>query len=81
MVHNCVQAVSRDILVEAAIRVDDASLGLLALSAHDELVEEVAASRADSDAPRIRQLIETRPTWAEDLPIACEGGVKTSYGV
>jgi len=81
VVHNCVQAVSRDILVEAAIRVDDASLGLLALSAHDELVEEVAASRADSDAPRIRQLIETRPTWAEDLPIACEGGVKTSYGV
>lgn len=81
LVENAVQATARDVLVDAALRVDQARLGALVLSIHDELIWEVdehtAATRSDS----IRHEVEMSPEWAPDLPIASEGGIKSSYGV
>jgi DNA polymerase len=81
LVENGVQAIARDCLVDAALRIDARGLGDLVLSAHDELVEEVVASRADGANLLIKREIEQSPDFAKDLPIAAEGGIRSSYGV
>ena len=78
-VHNCVQAIARDVIVEAALRVDAARLGDLVLSVHDELVFEVPADNAHALAPRIKAAVDQRPAWALDLPVASEGGIISRY--
>jgi DNA polymerase len=81
LVENAVQAIARDCLVDASLRIDAADLGKLVLSAHDELVEEVDELVASQRAPLIMAEIEQSPYFARDLPIAAEGGIRTSYGV
>ena len=76
---NAVQAIARDIIVEAALRVDAARLGDLVLSVHDELVFEVPADNAHALAPRIKAAVDQRPAWALDLPVASEGGIISRY--
>ena len=80
LTENITQAVARDVIVEAALRVDRADLGDLVLSVHDELVFEVDSEQARRVAPLIQQEIDRRPAWALDLPVASEGGIKTRYG-
>jgi DNA polymerase len=53
-VENAVQAIARDCLVDAALRVDDLHLGELVLSVHDELIWEVP----EGDAEALSQLIK-----------------------
>jgi DNA polymerase bacteriophage-type len=80
LVENITQATARDVIVEAALRVDRANLGRLVLSVHDELVFEVPKDEAEGKAPLIQAEINHRPPWAFDLPTASEGGVKHRYG-
>ena len=80
LAENATQAIARDVIVEAAVKIDDEELGDLVLSAHDELVEEVDTKDAYERGAKIKSLIETRPSWALDLPVACEGGIRPRYG-
>lgn len=80
LIENATQATARDVIVEAALRIDDLKLGELVLSAHDELVEEVDEGVAHERAKLIKAEIDRRPVWALDLPVASEGGVKSRYG-
>ena len=77
---NATQAVARDVIVEAGLRVDRRSLGDLVLSVHDELVFEVDDEDAVACADLIRAEIDTRPAWALDLPVASEGATMWRYG-
>ena len=79
LVENCTQAVARDVIVEAALRIDDAALGDLVLSVHDELVFEVDARRAGYADEVIRHETHRRPLWAPDLPVAAKGGLLARY--
>jgi DNA polymerase len=80
LVENVTQATARDVIVEAALRIDDRKLGDLVLSAHDELVEEVPIGDAWTRAKLIKEEVDRRPAWALDLPVASEGGIHTRYG-
>ena len=81
LVENAVQATARDVLTDAALRVDAAGFGELVLSVHDELIWEVPTSLAAERAKAILAWVEKSPAFAPDLPIGAEGGVKASYGV
>lgn len=76
---NMVQAAARDVIVEAALRIEDLGLGELVLSVHDELVFEVPAGEARQRSLLIEAEINRRPSWAPDLPVASEGGVRARY--
>jgi DNA polymerase len=73
LAENITQAVARDVIVEAALRVSGPYCELV-LSVHDELLFEVGRiTRLEvADA---KALIETPPPWAAGLPVACEGGI------
>ena len=81
LAENATQAVARDVIIEAGLRVDKQNFGDLVLSVHDELLWEVD----NDDATRIEGFIKTevdaRPVWAPDLPVASEGSIlRDRYG-
>lgn len=83
---NLTQAVARDVMVEAAMRIEnwkagDISLDLkLVLSVHDELVWEAPSGIPDMGLQGIGSLVETRPAWAQDLPVRAKGSLMDRYG-
>jgi DNA polymerase len=85
-VENVTQAVARDVMVEAALRIEnwkvgDLSLDLkLVLSVHDELVWEAPSGIPDISLQGISSLVETRPAWAQDLPVKAKGSLMDRYG-
>ena len=67
---NIVQAISRDLLAEALLRVDAAGYPVV-LHVHDEVVSEVHAMTENADA--FCALVAHSPAWCPDLPIHVEG--------
>jgi DNA polymerase len=67
IVENIVQAIARDVLRDAMIRLDEANYKIV-LSVHDEVVIEAA----EEELPKIENLMLEPPVWAKDLPISCE---------
>lgn len=78
LAENVCQAVARDILCEAAMRVEKkfSNAGMI-LSVHDELVFEALPPLGLSD---VEDYIVERPDWAPTLPVAAEGKVMKRYG-
>ena len=77
IVHNCVQAISRDLLVHSAFLATESGL-LLIFHVHDELVAE--ADEGDTDAMGILDTaMQTIPTWAVGLPLAAESYESKRY--
>ena len=75
---NVVQALARSVVAEQM-----ASIGQsyrVAFQVHDEVI----ITTRENDLTNARQLVEkqmsTPPSWAKDLPVACESGVGYNYG-
>lgn len=73
MSENITQAVARDVLAEAMIKVEEAGL-VMAGTVHDEFLIEGA-----HPVKQIERLICTMPRWADGLPLSAEGGVLMRY--
>ena len=80
LVENVVQAVARDLLAAAQLRVEAAGFPVV-LHVHDELVAEVGpADLADVLADQVAALCAVRPPWAHDLPVDVEHHSCRRYG-
>ncbi len=71
IVHNCVQAVSRDILVCGMKKAEEAGYKLV-LSVHDELITEVPDS-PEYTVAELAQCMSAPIPWASGLPLAAVG--------
>jgi hypothetical protein len=71
LAENITQAVSRDVLAEAMVRVEGQGYPIV-MHVHDEIVVEVDASRS-WDLTLFEAFIAQPPRWATGLPIAVEG--------
>ena len=71
IVHNCTQAVARDVLAANLKSVEDAGYKIV-LSVHDELITETPDT-SDYNADRLASLMATAPEWAKDLPLSAAG--------
>jgi hypothetical protein len=71
IVHNCVQAFSRDIFKYGQINAEKEGYSVV-LPVHDELVTEVPDT-PEYSAKRLEEIMATNPPWAQGLPLAAEG--------
>jgi DNA polymerase len=68
LTENVVQAVARDLLAEAMLRIADAGYEII-LTAHDEIVAESSGGGVE----HFNELMAQVPLWAEGCPIKAEG--------
>ena len=66
IVHNCTQAIARDVLACGLMRAEREGMRPI-LSVHDEVICERGSE------PELSAILATPPDWAPDLPLASEG--------
>ena len=76
---NAVQAIARDILGEAILRIEDAGIPVF-LHVHDEVVVEAPEAGALGALERVVEEMKRPPAWALDLPLDAEGWIGPRYG-
>ena len=76
---NVVQAIARDIFVDAMLEIETRGLRV-AFHIHDEAVVEVPDSSVILAAATIEEILSLTPEWAPGLPIACEIQVASRFG-
>lgn len=71
IVHNCTQALCRDMLAFALVGVERAGWPIV-LHVHDEIVTDVP-NEPQYSAAELERLMCELPDWAEGFPLAAEG--------
>jgi len=78
VVENVVQALARIVIGEQMIQINEKYRP--ALTVHDAVVCVTTKATAQESLDYIMGIMNTAPTWAPSLPIACEGAFGDSYG-
>ena len=76
MVENIIQAVSRDILAEAMLRLEKAGFDIV-MHVHDEVVLEVP--EGVSGVEEVNELLAVNPSWTMGLPLKAAGFESSFY--
>lgn len=72
LAENITQAVARDVLAEALVRLDARGFDIVA-HVHDEVVMEIPASAPANTLANVEAIMAEVPAWADGLPLAAEG--------
>ena len=75
---NAVQAVARDIMRDALLRLYSSGI-LPVLTVHDEGIAEIAASSAKEAAEIVEAAMRVPPPWADGLPISADSSAARRY--
>lgn len=79
LTENVVQAMSRDVLAEAFLRLEDAGHHT-ALHVHDEIIIVTPTGTGQKVLDLAVAELSRRPTWGPDLPLGAEGVISKRYG-
>lgn len=88
VVENVVQALARIVVFNQMAKIDQAFRKKdtpkhrfkVALTVHDEVVAVVPEEAAQKCLDFMVKVMSTPPSWASDLPVACEGDFALTYG-
>jgi DNA polymerase len=78
MTENIVQALARDVLLGAKVKLRNRGYDLI-VSVHDEIVAEVDESFSQKDLEQMYKIMCAFPSWAPDLPLRAEGAIRRRY--
>ena len=78
IVHNCVQALARIIVLDQTLNINVHMP--VVLSVHDEAAGITAADEAKDALSFTLECMRVPPVWAPDMPLNSEGGFHQSYG-
>lgn len=78
IVHNCVQAISADILCDAILNIKD--LYTIVMTTHDEIVICVPDADVETAQANLLRIMCTPPSWGLDIPLAASTGCGKNYG-
>jgi len=76
LVENVVQAISRDLMAEAMLRIDKAGYKIV-LTVHDEIIAENKIGKGN--LKEFESLMSALPEWAKGAPVSVEGWVGLRY--
>lgn len=71
-VENIVQAIARDCLAHAMLRLDEEGYDIV-MHVHDEVVIEVPEETAEEDLAKIGDIMGEEISWAKGLPLGADG--------
>lgn len=72
LTENVVQALCRDLMLDAMFKAEDAGMPVV-LTVHDEVVTEVPEDSPPDELARLEGIMEDAPAWAKGLPVKAEG--------
>lgn len=72
LAENLTQAVARDLLAEAMVRLESAKFPIV-FHVHDEVITEVPKDSPADTLARVERIMSEVPAWATGLPLAAEG--------
>jgi DNA polymerase len=75
---NAVQAIARDLLARAMLRLDAAGFDIVA-HVHDEAIVEVLIELAEKLKPKFHKLMTVLPSWAKGLPVVAKAWIAPRY--
>ena len=78
LTENIVQAIARDLLAQAMLRIDAYGYKIVT-HVHDEIVIEVPQAQAETAKAEFTELMMQVPEWAEGLPIRVSAWVNERY--
>ena len=78
IVHNCIQAMCRDLLRDGWIALDKAGFKVL-FTAHDEIIMEVPKEGVAESVKEIERILRDVPAWAASIPVDVETAVHWHY--
>jgi DNA polymerase len=78
LAENVVQAIARDVLAWAMLRLESAGYPIV-MHIHDEVVVEVEEAHADRHLERIRRIMCEDVSWTEELKLAADGYTTKYY--
>jgi hypothetical protein len=80
IVHNCVQALARDVVADMAFDIYKATKQRPVLSVHDELMYVAPEEDADALLDTVLRIMRTPPAWWPQLVVWAAGSTGTCYG-
>ena len=78
VVENVVQALARIVIGEQMVKINEKYRAVLTV--HDAVVCTAPEEEKDEALKFIMNEMSKAPSWAPDLPVACEGGYADNYG-
>jgi DNA polymerase len=78
LTENIVQAIARDLLAEALLRLDEAGF-TIPMHVHDEVIAEVPEQTVVYDQERIDNIMSTPVEWAPGLPLKGDSFITSYY--
>ena len=78
LTENIVQAIARDLLVNAMLLADRAQESIV-MHVHDEMIIEANTERADEVLTKLEKIMSQRPDWAKDIPLKGDGFITNYY--
>ena len=92
VVENCVQALSRIVMTDQMLRINnwlqqqkiadaiESRIYKVVTSTYDEVVSCIPEDRAEETMAMMEREMATPPAWCADLPLKSSGGYAQSYG-